>query len=179
MVRFTLLLLSTVFFISCQSQTSKVDASDSENINDKKRQEPNYNYSIQVPQGWTIRDTITQGLKVKFITSPILLKNDNPHGNILIGYMEEKDLEEFTTQNIRNLEAGLPVVIQERGKFKTESVSGQYFTYILESNGLATERIFYIVPVNDYAYMFTFGTRKGTMKKYRNVFDKIVLSFKH
>lgn len=173
----SLFILSIVVFYSCQGQPKKTANDSVQNISSNQIQEPDYNYSIQVPESWTINDTVVQGLRVRFIKSPMSLSVDNPHGNILIAYMQGENIDEFTTNNMNNLKAEMQgIVLLERGNITTTTRNGTWFTYTKQYNGITTDMINYIIPVNGFAYMITFGTNKGTISKYRNLFDKIVQS---
>lgn len=176
------LLLSSVFlFNSCQSQTTtKRNTDTTESMQTEANQEPNFNYVIEVPEGWTIRDTIVlDGLKSRFLLSPQSLSADYPVGNILIANMEGRNIDDFTTRNMNYLKSNAPgITILERGNIVSSNYNGRWFTYTREQNGIVRDVINYIIPLNGFAYMITCGTKKGSMNKYRETFDKIAKSFK-
>jgi hypothetical protein len=177
----SILILSTFIFSSCQNQTTtKRNEDTTEQSQDVTNHSPDFNYHIDVPEGWTTLDSIMQdGMRIRFLFSPQSLRGDYPAGNILIASMEGRDIEDFTNRNINYLESNLPgILILERGKVDSSKYNGQWFTYMKEQNGTTRDMINYIIPINGFAYMITFGTNKGSIGKYRQTFDKIARSFK-
>ena len=178
---FSILIISIFIFGSCQSQTTKSQNSDTTQTSQMViNQEPNFNYVVEVPTDWTIRDTIMQdGMKIRFILSPQSLRADYPIGNILIASMEGRNIDDFVTRNMNYLESNMPgTIILERGKIDSSIYNGQWFTYTKEQNGILRDMINYIIPLNGFAYMITCGSNKGSIGKYRKTFDKIAKSFK-
>lgn len=175
-------LLSYFIFTSCHNQeTVKQKAV----VNDSLPQtlpnhDPSYNYVVNVPEGWVIRDTIMQSFtKIRMLVSPKSLQTDFPAGNILIAWMNGQKMDEFTNKNINYLKANMPgIVILEKGNIDSTEFSGQWFTYTKEQGGKVREMINYIIPVKGFAYMITCGCNEGSFKKYRAEFDKIAQSFK-
>jgi len=169
-----------LIFTSCRSQTTikqQVDTSQSTRLGDGLQ--PNYNYTVEVPQEWTIRDTTLSGIKLRFLLSPQSLNADHPMGNILIASMEGRNIDEFTTRNMNYLRLNMPgTTILDRGNIET-TFKGQWFTYTKTQNGMIRDMINYIIPINGYAYMITCGSNKGTMERYRVIFDKIAKSLKN
>lgn len=169
------------FFCSCQSQTPRQQNSDtlppSQTLS---RQEPNYNYVVDVPDDWTILDTVMpSGLRIRMLFSPPSLKEDFPAGNVLIASMEGQNIDDFVSSNIHYLQANMPdIIILEKGKIDSTMYDGRWFTYTREQNGVVRDMINYIIPLNGFAYMITCGSKKGTINKYRGTFDKIAKSFK-
>jgi hypothetical protein len=178
---FSISIISMFFFGSCQSQTKTTEISDtSQTLQIETKQEPNFNYYIEIPETWTMRDTVLQGgLKVRFLLPPEILKADYPAANILVTIMNGQKINDFTTNNIDYLKANMQgIIILERGKMDSSMYNGQWYTYTKEQNGIVRDMINYIIPINGFAYMITCGTRKGSMNKYRASFDKIAQSFK-
>lgn len=170
-----------VVFSSCQSQTTAEQNVDTaKSIQPPINQGPNFSYSIDVPDNWTVLDTIMQeGLRVRLLLPPPSLQTDSPAGNVLIASMEGRSIDDFTTRNINYLESNMPgVVILDRGSIDSIAYEGQWFTYIREQDGIVRDMINYIIPQNGFAYMITFGSNKGSINKYRVIFDKIARSFK-
>jgi len=100
-------------------------------------------------------------------------------GNILIASMEGRNIDEFTTRNMNYLRLNMPgTTILDRGNIET-TFKGQWFTYTKTQNGMIRDMINYIIPINGYAYMITCGSNKGTMERYRVIFDKIAKSLKN
>jgi len=175
---FTIHILFLFLFSSCQSQTTKQQV-DKVSNRVAGYSEPNYNYVIEVPKEWTIRDTIMNGLKIRFLLSPQSLNVDHPIGNVIISSMEGRHIDEFTTRNMEYLKSNLPgTIILERGNIESSACKGQWFTYTKEQNGVVRDMINYIIPLNGYVYMITCGSNNGSIEKYRAIFDKIAESFK-
>ena len=178
---FSIFIFLIFFFSSCQSQTtSKQNIDTSQSTQPAINQEPNYNYAVDVPNDWTIRDTTMQdGLRIRFLLPPQSLQTDYPAGNVLIASMEGLNIDDFTTRNINYLKSNMPgVIILERGKIDSTTYNGQWFTYTKEQNGIVRDMINYIIPLNGFAYMITCGSNKGSINKYRATFDRIAKSFK-
>ena len=178
---FSILIFSLFVFSSCQSQTTTKQNSDTTQPTQAvTNQQPNFNYVVEVPNDWTIRDTFMQdGMRIRFLLSPQSLSIDYPAGNILVASMEGRNIEDFTTRNMNYLKSNMPgIVILERGKIDSTIYNGQWFTYTKEQNGVVRDMINYIIPLNGFAYMITCGSNKGSINKYRTTFDKIAKSFK-
>ena len=178
---FSILVLSIFFFSSCQSQTTtRQNADKTQSPQTVSNQEPNFNYIIEVPSDWTIRDTIIQdGMRIRFLLSSQSLSDDYPAGNVLIASMEGRNINDFTTRNMNYLKSNMPgTIILERGYIDSSIYNGQWFTYTKEQNGVVRDMINYIIPLNGFAYMITCGSNKGSISKYRAIFDKIAKSFK-
>jgi hypothetical protein len=178
---FLILILFTSVFGSCQSHTTTKQNADTTQLTQTvTRQEPSFNYVIEVPSGWTIRDTIMEdGMRIRFLLSPKSLIADYPAGNILIASMEGRNINDFTTRNINYLESNMTgIKILERGNIDSPAYDGQWFTYTKEQNGTVRDMINYIIPLNGFAYMITCGSNKGSINKYRATFDQIAKSFK-
>ena len=178
---FSIFILSLFVFNSCQSQTtSKQNIDTTQSTQTTTKQQPNYNYTVDVPDDWTIRDTtMPDGLRVRFLLPPQSLKTDYPSGNVLITIMEGQDINNFTTNNINYLKANMSgIEILERGNIDSTIYNGQWYTYTKDQNGIVRDMINYIIPLNGFAYMITCGAKKGSMTKYRETFDKIAKSFK-
>lgn len=178
---FSILVLFVLFYSSCHSQTTtKQSADTTQSTQVGNNQEPNFNYVIEVPEDWTTRDTVMQdGMRIRFILPPHSLNADNPAGNILIASMEGRNINDFTTRNMNYLKSSMSgIIILERGDIDSSIYTGQWFTYTKEQNGIVRDMINYLIPLNGFAYMITCGTNKGTMNKYRAIFDKITKSFK-
>ncbi len=174
-------ILLLFIFTSCKSQkTVKPNADTSEALPQTlPSHEPNFNYIVKAPKEWTIRDTAIQGLKIRLLVSPKYLQADFPAGNVIITWMDGQNIADFTVQNINYLKANMPsVIIFEKGNIDSTAYGGQWFTYTKEQNGVVREMINYIIPLNGFAYMITCGCNKGSIKKYRAIFDKIAKSFK-
>lgn len=174
-----------IFFIfllsSCKSQTtSKQNLDTTQSTQAGTSQEPNFNYTVDLPHNWTIRDTIMQGgLRVRFLLPPESLKTDYPAGNVLITIMNGQNINDFTTNNVNYLKKNMSgIIILERGNIDSTMYNGQWYTYTKDQNGEVRDMINYIIPLNGFAYMITCGTKKGSMNKYRETFDKIAKSFK-
>ncbi len=169
-------------FTSCQSQTTVKQNSDTSNSVPKNlpSHEPNFNYLVEAPEGWTIYDTTMQGgLKVRLLFSPKILQADFPTGNILITWMDGNNIEAFTNNNMKYLKANMPsVIIVNKGNIDSTEYGGQWYTYTKEQNGIVRDMINYIIPFDGFAYMITCGCNTGSMEKYRATFDKIAKSFK-
>jgi hypothetical protein len=178
---FSIFIISIFIFSSCQSKTTKSQNSDATQTTQTiTNQQPNFNYVVEVPNNWTIRDTILQdGMRIRFILSPQSLSADYPAGNILIASMEGRNIDGFTTRNMNYLKSNMPgTIILERGKIDSSIYNGQWFTYTKEQNGMVRDMINYIIPLNGFAYMITCGSNKGSIGKYRKTFDEIAKSFK-
>jgi hypothetical protein len=175
----TTLILFLFLFSSCQSKATKQQQVDTASNQVAGYREPNYNYVIEVPKEWTIRDTIMNGIKIRFLLSPQSLNVDHPIGNVIISSMEGRNIDEFTTRNMEYLKLNLPgTTILKRGEYKSSTYKGQWFTYTKVQNGVVRDMINYIIPLKGYAYMITCGSNKGSIEKYRAIFDKIAESFK-
>ena len=175
------LIFSLFIFTSCQSQTTRNEKFDTTRITQPLiDQRPNFNYLIEVPNEWTIRDTtMPDGMKVRFLLPPQSLKTDYPAGNVLIASMEGRNIEDFTTRNMNYLKSNMPgITILERGNIDSTLYNGQWFTYTKEQNGIVIDMINYIIPLKGFAYMITCGSNKGSIDKYRQTFDNIAKSFK-
>jgi hypothetical protein len=169
-----------IFFNSCQEERKTTDKVATNPISlEENPQEPNYDYKINVPIGWELRDTTIQGLRMRFILAPDSLDYEKPRVNILIAAMGGKEIDDFTTTNMNYLKANMPeTVLQDRGSIKVSAINGRWFTYTREQNGIVRDMINYIIPGREFAYMITCGTNRGSMIKYRAVFDQIAQSFK-
>lgn len=179
---YLIFVLPFFIFTSCQSQTTVKQKTDTGESTPKtlSSQEPNFNYLVEAPEGWTIRDTIMQGgLKIRLLFSPKSLQADFPAGNVLITWMDGQNIDDFTNRNINYLKANMSsVVIFEKGNIDSTAYGGQWYTYSKEQNGIVRDMINYIIPFNGFAYMITCGCNEGSIKKYRATFDKIAKSFR-
>lgn len=176
---FTILILFLFVSSSCQSQTAIQRQVDTASNQVAGYNEPNYNYVIEVPEEWAIRDTIMNGVKIRFLLSPQSLNADRPMGNVIVSSMEGRNIADFTTRNMDYLKSNLPgTIILDRGHIESSTYNGQWFTYTKDQNGVVRDMINYIIPLNGYAYMITCGSNKGSLEKYRAIFDKIAKSFK-
>jgi hypothetical protein len=173
--------LFAFIFTSCHSQTTKEKNTDT-NISTQTSpaQEPNYNYVVEAPDEWTIRDTIMQdGLRIRFLIAPQSLRTDYPAVNVIIASMEGRNIDDFTSRNMNYLKTNMAgITILESGNINSTNYKGQWFTYTKEQNGVARDMINYIIPLNGFAYMITCGSNKGSINKYRATFDNIAKSFK-
>lgn len=143
------------------------------------RQNPNYDYKIDAPQGWSMYDTTIQNLKCRFIIGPDSLDSDKPRVNIVIASMGGSEIDDFTRQNINYLKETMQeTVLLERGAINISSIDARWVTYTREQNGVVRDMINYIIPFRGFAYMVTCGTNKGSIKKYRSIFDQIARSFR-
>ncbi len=179
--KFYFLALLAIVFSSCNGQRSNPNVTDSlPSSPAENTQDPNFNYSLEIPTDWSTHDTIMQGgLRVRFLLPPQSLKSDNPAGNVLITFMEQHEISEFTTNNMNYLKKNMPgISLGERGNIDFSIFNGQWYRYSKEQNGVVRDMINYIIPLKGYAYMITFGTKQGTMIKYRELFDRIVKSFR-
>jgi PsbP-like protein len=177
----SILILSICIFSSCQSQTTtKQNTDTTQTTQTVTNEEPNFNYVVEVPNDWTIRDTIMQdGMRIRFLLSPQSLRADYPAGNVLIASMDGRNINDYTTRNVNYLKSNMPgTIILERGNIDSTVYSGQWFTYTKKQNGIVRDMINYIIPLNGFAYMITCGSNKGSINKYRATFDKIARSFK-
>lgn len=174
------LILCSMLFNACGIFSSKAGSSDSGVITQSgKPGVPAYNYTVKPPKHWSVYDTAMQGLKVRFIIPPAFASGDHPVVNILIAFMDNRELEDFTTRNMHYLERNMEgVVLQEKGNMHIGGKSAKWFTYTKVQDGMTRDMINYIIPVNGFAYMITCGTKKGSMDKYRKTFDKMARSFK-
>ena len=173
---FLLLLLS-----ACHNQSANRPVIDNGRNNPSQTiPQPNYNYTIEVPENWTQLDTImNDGLKIRILPCPESLRADNPGANVLIAGMNDRNISDFTTANINYLQTNMPgITILEKGNMDSSIYGGKWFTYTKEQDGLVRDLINYIIPLNGFAYMITCGTNGGSMNKYRAIFDKIAGSFK-
>ncbi|MET0392156.1 MAG: hypothetical protein ABW019_03405 [Chitinophagaceae bacterium] len=174
--------LSLLIFLSaCHSQSTNSRGTDSDQNNPAQAiPQPNYDYSVEVPENWTLIDTIMEGrLRIRILLPPAPMKTDNPTVNILIAYMEGRNISDYTTANIDYLKTNMPgITILEKGNMDSSIYGGKWFTYTKEQDGLIRELINYIIPFNGFAYQVTCGTNRGSMNKYRVIFDKIAGSFK-
>jgi hypothetical protein len=178
---FWILLFSIFSFISCQNQTkSKQNGEIGQTSQTIINQQPNFNYIIEAPGDWTIRDTIMlDGLRVRLLLSPKSLSADNPVSNVLISKMNGRSINDYVTRNMNYLRKNMPgVIILERGSIDSTTYNGQWFTYSREENGIVRDMINYIIPLNGFAYSITCGSNKGSINKYRATFDKIARSFR-
>jgi hypothetical protein len=178
---YSVLVLSLLLCSSCQSQiVAKQDSNTIESKRIDRNQVPNFNYTIEVPENWTTLDTIMQdGLRVRLLLPPKLLRTDYPAGNVFVVRMGGQEIDDFTITNINYLKANMSgITILEKGNIDSSLYNGQWYTYIKEQNGIVREMINYIIPLNGFAYMITCGTNMGSMNKYRDTFDKIAKSFK-
>jgi len=143
--------------------------------------EPNFNYTVSVPEGWTKHDTVLQNLKIRLMYGPDSLANDRPAVNILVSSMNGEDFDVFVYNNMMQLKNGNAqriIIIGQKGDMDIPGIHAKFFTYYMEQGDSKRDMINYIIPLNGFAYMITCGTNAGTMHKYRTLFDNIALSFK-
>lgn len=178
---FLLFILSIIVFGSCQTKTTSERNIDKGQLTESEiDQVPDYNFTVDVPQDWTMRDTIMlDGLRVRILLPPESLETDYPMVNIIVGDMEKENIDVFTTTSMNTLKSDMPgIVILERGQIESTNYEGQWFTYTKAPNGRVRDMINYIIPIKGYAYMITCGSNKGSFKKYSATFDKIAKSLK-
>jgi hypothetical protein len=171
--------LCTVVFLNCHNNSKKTNDPLPGTSTSYLNEGPDYNYTVEVPDGWTTLDTSINGLNIRFLRNPVSPANENPVVNILIASMNGKDIETFTESNISYLlkNSGYDHLV-EKGKFEVGGTSARWFTYYREDNGTRRDMINYIIPSGNFAYMITGGVNAGGMKTYRPVFDGIARSFK-
>lgn len=111
--------------------------------------------------------------------APDSLDYERPRVNILISSMEGREIDNFTARNMNSLKENMQgIILLEKDTINISSISARWFTYTKEQNGVVRDMINYIIPVRGFAYMITCGTNKGSMKKYRLIFDQIARSFR-
>lgn len=141
--------------------------------------EPNYNYRITVPDDWFTLDTAIEGLSVRYIKTHNAPTKESPMGNVVIAFMENRPLDEFTTRNIHYLRSNMSgITLLGQGDFTANEIRAKWFTYTKDQNGIKRDMINYIIPLQGFAYMITCGANAGYMPKYRSTFDKIAASFR-
>jgi hypothetical protein len=178
---FTRTVVLLVFiFISCQNKKTTSKNTGAQSKNTAVAGKPHFDYTFEIPEGWTTRDTVMKdGMKIRLISAPQSLAADNPSGNVLIASMNGDNIDDFTTKNINYLEKNMAgVTILTRGNIDSSVYQGKWFRYIKEHNGTVRDMISYLVPVKGFAYIITCGSNKGSFDTYRPVFDKIAWSFK-
>jgi hypothetical protein len=135
-------------------------------------------YKITVPEGWKRQDTTLQFIKVCFIT-PISDLPDEPRVNIVNVSTNGQDIDSFITGKMKSLGAGnKEIIVHERGNIKVGTISARWFTYTKIKNDVAKDMINYIIPYKGTAYLVSAAVKQGTMPKHRQMFDKMVKSFK-
>ena len=177
----SILIISIFIFSSCQNQTTTSQNSDTTQPTPATTNEqPNFNYFVETPVGWSTRDTVMlDGTRIRFMFPPQSLSADHPGCNILIVSMEGRNIDDFTTRNMNYLKSNMSgITILERGSIDSTMYNGQWFTYTKDQNGIVRDMINYIIPQKGFAYMITCGSNKGSINKYRAMFDKIARSFK-
>ena len=170
-----------ILLSSCQSQPPENSPIDTTHETQTlPANQPNFNYYVETPKNWVIADTVMQdGMRIKLMKAPITLFLDSPFVNIIIVYMQGRNIDEFTTRNIDYLKSNMQgITILEKGDIDSTIYDGKWFTYNKEQNGMTTDMINYIIPFNGFAYMITGQTSKGKLTRYKGVFDRIAKSFK-
>jgi len=176
---FYLFIISFTILLSCKDGKAPADNVTNPVSLSENQQNPNFNYKIEPPKGWVIHDTTLQDIKYRFILAPDSLDYERPRINIIIASMQGSGIDDFTTRNMNNLKANMEgITLLERGTINVSSFNAQWFTYTKEQNGVVRDMINYIIPVRGFAYMITCGTNKGSMGKYRLLFDEIARSFR-
>lgn len=167
-------------FVSCDSSINKPPKTRTDQS--KIAGKPpglNFNYSITPPDGWTIKDSIMSGLRVKMIQAPDTLIEDLPAINILVALMGDRQIDEFLEKNMITLEQkGKGTVLLKKGSIDISSINSRWFTYTSTMNGRKRDVINYIIPDQGFAYMITCGVKAGRMVKYRQLFERTAKSFR-
>lgn len=166
----------------CANQTPKTvnevlnEASKNKDVN-----VGNLNYTFQLPQGWLRLDTTMQGLKVTLISQPDTTGNLNPLMNVTTELMQNQTSEDYV-QHVKSQMAKLTgsVEIMKDGYIFVSGSKVLWFTYKYARPGgaVAREMVYYSIPVSGISYNITAGVNAGGIANYKNVFDKIVESFK-
>jgi len=165
--------------LACQNAKAPTKKAASPNYQPEDQQVSNFNFQVEPPAGWAMHDTIIEDLKYRVVLPPDSLDHDRPRISIVITSMHGREIDDYTTRNMDNLKATMEgVTLQERGAINISSISARWATYTREHNGVARDMIIYIIPVRGFAYVISGGANKGTITKYRILFDQLARSFK-
>jgi len=138
-------------------------------------------YIFTLPNGWTTKDTVINGVKFHFLFPPsdvatganvnVNILNESMHGSSLDVYMQK------TEQSMEKYMEGFKKL--EEGNIEGGATKGRWMHYVAFQNSTNIECVVYVFPSEDgVAYIMTAGTRKGNLDKFRPTFDAIAKSFK-
>jgi hypothetical protein len=178
-------ILSLFFCSSCGDSTTKAVTTIPTKTEREKptppgnTQDPNFNFTVVLPDGWASSDTTMEGTRFRFIYAPASFEKEDPSVNILVAQMEGKEVDVFMGNNIDYLKKNMEgITILDKGTLDVSGISARWFTYDKVQNGVKREVVNYIIPLRGYAYMITAGTATGYRQQLRPVFDGIARSFK-
>ena len=115
-------------------------------------QDPKFNFTVALPDGWGSSDTTMEGTRFRFIYAPATFEKQDPSVNIIVAQMDGKEVDVFLEDNIDYLKKNMEgITILEKGSIAASAISARWFTYDKVQNGVKREVINYIIPLNGFA----------------------------
>lgn len=137
-------------------------------------------YLINIPEGWTTRDTVFMGASLKYMISTKSPEGEAPHITVLLTALNGANVEDYTSKSMAYMKEVFPDAVSlGEDAFKTvDSIHVRWFSYSRKEGGVERESVCYVISLRDYAYIITGATNKGYLKKYRELFDQTAQSFR-
>ncbi|KAA5532473.1 hypothetical protein F0919_16940 [Taibaiella lutea] len=134
------------------------------------------NFQFSLPEGWFRVDTILEGNKITFL----IKENDNlrPIINVTNEFMRNKSHEAYVDGTKGELLNNMDVQLIDNGSFPVSEKNCIWYTYNRAQNGIKREMAYYSIANNGVSCNITAGVNPGGLKKYKQVFDEIVKSFR-
>lgn len=177
-----------LFATSCKTDNKKLNKDDAkpmtnEEILEKASTSKNINvgdkvYLVDIPNGWTTKDTSINNLKFYFLVAPTSDADFRTNINIINESMQGISFDEYKKKTIESMKHYMPnVEILESGDMKASDLAGSWFHYNLTQSGIKLGIINYTFPKDGIAYIITATTKAENLDKYRITFDAVAKSF--
>lgn len=137
------------------------------------------NYELFIPEGWSVKDTVLEGVRFHFLFAPKKKAEALTSINITHDQMHQLTLEEYTYQTILSMKQHLPgFEVLEEDSIANAGLKGHWFHYKVAPYNKPAELINYTFSQDNVAYTLTATTDVRNMPAYRKTFDKVAMSFK-
>jgi len=135
-------------------------------------------YKLKIPDGWTTEQRNDYGVDYYFLRAPKTPDDPNTSINVATEFMQNLSLDNYLTATIQSVKKGIPsAIISGQGEIVANGVTGCWYSYNMEPQGIKASLIAYIFSKNGVAYIITAGTQTKDTAKYSSTFDSVAKSF--
>ena len=136
-------------------------------------------YSLYIPNGWTTDHRTAYGVDYYFLFAPKTQDDPNTSINVITEDMEHLTLNEFRELTISSVMKNMPnASMLTQGDITANGLKGNWYSYIMEPEGIKATLVGYIFPKDGVAYLITAGTQMKDAERYRPLFDSVAMSFR-
>lgn len=178
-VYFLRLLYILLILTACKAKTKNTP----EDFLNKLTNKQNFNvgkhkYTVNVPDGWTTKNSTHSGIDYFFLIAPRTEPNSNTSINFITENMAGFDLDTYTSLAKKNLKNDIPSVnFLESGSLNNGTQSNWYsYTFTFDQNEVFC--LTYIFAKDGIAYVMTNATHKKDSSLYRSTFEEVAKSFR-